>query len=267
MSRNVEIVEFWGGCQLDKPPFVHPDDVPVLKSRFGDLAKDLARSFDDFVASARFGQFGDKNFHFSLYPHPFAGDLSRADIFLLQLNPGMNLADYHVEWNGPAFRSIMTRNIRQNLEGVEFPFWPLDPKLCGTTGFRWWESKLRDVCTIIAQKKYNGRYLEALRELSRRLAVIELVPYHSIAFDSGSLIRELPSAKAAIRFVTNDLLKRVRSGRALIVAVRGIKDWGLSGPNIKGVVAYSGGLTRGSSLSSRTPGGKAILDYLGVDYQ
>jgi hypothetical protein len=122
MSRNVEIVEFWRACQLDKPPFVHPDDAPVLRSRFGDLTKDLPHDFDEFVASSRFGQFEDKKFHFSLYPHPYAGDLGKADIFLLQLNPGMNLADYHVEWDGPAYRSILTQNIRQDLEGWEFPF-------------------------------------------------------------------------------------------------------------------------------------------------
>jgi hypothetical protein len=173
MSRNLEIVEFWKACQLEKPPFVHPEDAPVLKSRFGDLSKDLPGSFKEFVASARFGQFADKNFHFALYPHPYAGDLSRADIFILQLNPGMNLAHYHVEWNGPAFRSIMVRNMRQDLEGRDFPFWPLDPDLCGTPGFRWWESKLRDVCTIIAQKKYDGRYVEGLRAMSQRLALIE----------------------------------------------------------------------------------------------
>ena len=144
MSRNLEFVEFWKACQLEKPPFVHPEDAPVLKSRFGDLSKDLPNSFKEFVASVRFGQFADKNFHFALFPHPFAGDLSQADIVILQLNPGMNLANYHIEWNGPAFRSIMERNFRQDLQGSDFRFWPLDPDLCGTPGFRWWESKLRE---------------------------------------------------------------------------------------------------------------------------
>jgi hypothetical protein len=130
----------------------------------------------------------------------------------------------------------------------------LDPKLRGTPGFRWWESKLRDVCTIIAQKKYNGRYVGALREMSQRIALVELVPYHSIAFDSGGLIRELPSAKVAVRFVNNDLLERAAAGRALVITVRRINDWGLRDSNIKGVVTYTGSLPRGSSLGSRTLG-------------
>jgi hypothetical protein len=76
--------------------------------------------------------------------------------------------------------------------------------------------------------------------MSRRIALVELVPYHSIAFDSGGLIRELPSARAAVRFVKNDLLERAADGRALIIAVRRVKDWGIGDRNLNGVVAYTG---------------------------
>jgi hypothetical protein len=79
--------------------------------------------------------------------------LNRADIFILQLNPGFNLNNYYAEWNVPAFRRKVERSIRQELDGAEFPFYSLDPELCWYTGYRWWEGKFRDVAKIIAQRK------------------------------------------------------------------------------------------------------------------
>jgi hypothetical protein len=76
----------------------------------------------------------------------------------------------------PTFPRRLIRNLRQELDGMEFPFVFLDPEFGWHPGFRWLEEELRDVATIIAKRKYNGRYLDALRELSRRVAAIELVP-------------------------------------------------------------------------------------------
>ncbi|ODR88489.1 hypothetical protein A8M32_26190 [Sinorhizobium alkalisoli] len=75
----------------------------------------------------------------------------------------------------------------------------LDPKWAWTSGFVWWENKLRDVARVIASERFNGHYGRALadlsfiewyaeegkRLLSRRVAAIELVLYHSFRFGSS----------------------------------------------------------------------------------
>lgn len=263
-SGLLEIIEFWRTISLSKPPFIHSEDLPAMQQYSPDLLTLPTANFRQFLASQRFGDFSDHRFHFSLLPIPYLGDLNRADIFLLQLNPGLNLINYYAEWNVPAFRRRVERSVRQELDGVEFPFYSLDPELCWYSGYRWWEGKLRDVATIIAHKKYNGNYFNALRELSQRIAVIELVPYHSIAFHQHGLIRALPSTRQAISHLNTVLIKKASSGKAVVIAARKVAAWGLRGTELKGVVPYPSALSRGSSLSSRTPGGKAILKRFGI---
>lgn len=123
-----DLVEFWSACDLSSPPFAHPDDRSAL-----DLGADAREQsligFEDFVAGPRFGDYGDQHFHLSLLPVPYAGDLARAEIFLLQLNPGFSLSDYH-ELRAPSFKRRLERNLRQELDGEEFPFLFLDPEFC-----------------------------------------------------------------------------------------------------------------------------------------
>jgi hypothetical protein len=214
---------------LRKPPFIHPEDLPAIQNHAAELLKVPATKFRQFLASQRFGDLTDHRFHFSLLPIPYLGDLNRADIFILQLNPGFNVNNYYAEWNVPAFRRRVERNVRQELDGVDFPFYSLDPELCWYSGYRWWEGKLRDIAATIANRKYKGRYLDALRELSRRIAVIELVPYHSIAFKEHRLVRVLPSTARARDLVQLNLLKRAPSGRVLVIAMRKVTAWGLPG--------------------------------------
>jgi hypothetical protein len=224
-----------------------------------------AANFQQFLTSQRFGDYRDHRFHFSLLPIPYLGDLNRADIFILQLNPGFNLNNYYAEWNVPAFRRRVERSIRQELDGAEFPFYSLDPELCWYTGYRWWEGKFREVAKIIAHRKYKGRYLDALRELSQRIAVIELVPYHSIAFKDHRLIRVLPSTAQAKNLVHSNLVKRELSGEVLVIAMRKVAAWGLVGTERDEIILYPKGFARGASLGSRSLGGSAILKRFGID--
>jgi hypothetical protein len=153
---------------------------------------------------------------------------------------------------------------RKELDGVDFPFYSLDPEFCWCTGYRWWEAKLRDIAMIVAQQKYNGRYLDALRELSQRIACIELVPYHSIAFHEHRLIKILPSTSQAKRHLETSLLKRASSSKVLVIAMRQVTAWELHLVNRKGLVVYRPPAhSRRQASSSRTPGGRAILKRLG----
>jgi len=203
------IVEFWARCPLSKPPFVHPDDRPALQ-QYSRSKPDLATydDFQSFVTSPRFGAFSDSHLEFSLIPVPYAGDLARADIFVLQLNPGLDFIDYWAECCRPEFKMRLESNLRQRFSDVEFPFLYFDPQFCWHGGFTWWERKFREVASEIAKLKFRGCYFDALRDLSRRVAMLELIPYHSISFSDHRVLPHLPSAKQAQMFARGELSTR-----------------------------------------------------------
>jgi hypothetical protein len=116
-----EIVEFWKGWSLSGPPLVHPQDLPALKTRVAKLLEEPPTNLRRFIASKRFDP-EDRDFHFSLLPSPYVGDVCRADILLLLLNPGFKPADYYAEWSVPEFRDRVVSNLYQRFNGVEFPF-------------------------------------------------------------------------------------------------------------------------------------------------
>jgi len=153
--------------------------------------------------------------------------------------------------------------IRQDFAGTEFPFISLNPEFCWTPGFQWRERKLRKVLTCIAYEKFEGRYLDAMKYLAKRMACIEMVPYHSQNFNGYGIVKELPSAKAAREYVSKVLVPKARRGEIKIIATRKVVDWALP-KDCKHVVRYQGGLTRSAPMGPSTPGGTAILKRLGI---
>ena len=258
-----EFITFWRHCRLTARPFAHPDDLLILRQRDGRFIDSEPSNFDTFVAGPRFGNFDDHRLHLSLLPLPYDGDLRHAEIVIFLLNPGFSYCDYWAETRIPAFRQRKKNNLRQSFQGVEFPFWELDPQFCWHGGFVWWEKKLRNVAKIIAARKFGGRYLDALRDLSRKLACIELVPYHSQSFRAHELVEKLPSVKMVRKFVRESLVPDASAGRRTLIVTRQAKAWGLR-PVTGKVVVYEGGETRGASLSPNSRGGKAILRRYGI---
>ncbi len=257
------LIKFWQRCRLVEPPFAHPEDLPVLRQKGGRFIDVETTNFDTFIAGPRFGAFDDHRLHLSLLPVPYAGDLSHAEIVILLLNPGFSYVDYWAETKMPAFRQQRIGNLRQSFKGVEFPFLELDPHFCWHSGFVWWEKKLRDVITAIANKKFNGCYFEALRDLSTKLACVELVPYHSPSFRAHALIRQLPSADMMRAFVHESLVPDANAGQRTLIVTRQAKAWGFA-HSTKNIIVYRGGATRGASLSPNSQGGKAILRHYGI---
>jgi hypothetical protein len=142
----------------------------------------------------------------------------------------------------------------------EISFCLLGSEMCWRPGFVWWEKKLREVIGCIAEAK-NVSYAEAMQSLSQRLAVVELVPYHSGSFKAHKIIETLPSVQASRIYVRNTLLPKARRNDAVIIITLKIKAWGIRGGN---VVLYEGGETRGASMSVKSKGGRAILKRYGI---
>lgn len=100
-----------------------------------------------------------------------------------------------------------------------------------------------------------------MRSLSQRLAVIELIPYHSGSFKAYKIIEKLPSAQAARDYVQKAVLPKARRGDAVVIVTRKVREWRVGGKN---VILYKGSETRGASMSPRSKGGLAILKRYGI---
>jgi hypothetical protein len=257
------LINFWRRCNLAKPPFAHPDDWSVLRRYQGRYIDEEPKDFETFVSSPRFGDFTDKRLHLSLLPIPYGGNLRTADIVLLLLNPGFSFPDYYAETRVPQFRRHLEQMLAQNFDGMIFPFIWLDPEYCWHGGFRWWEEKLREVITIVANEQFDGRYLDALRDISKRLAHVELVPYHSLSFNAHRLIEDLPSVQAVRHFAQEALVKAANQGDKTIIVTRQVASWGLP-RDTRNLILYEAGHTRGASLGRKSRGGRAILDRYGI---
>lgn len=241
----IALTRFWRSCDLENPPYLHPcDDLPE------DSVQQGVHGYVDYVAAFEDGRLSDTAFHLHLLPQPYFGDLENAEVIILLKNPGFKPSDYRAEEN-PCFRQALVRNIRQETRSHMF----LDPKWAFTGGFNWWESKLARVARRIADNCFGGDYPKALADLARRIASLELVPYHSKRFKGTT---QLASACAARRFAREASRDRNRE----IVVVRAAKHWGIgNGPN---VVTYSAGQARGASFGPESPGGGAILALYGI---
>jgi hypothetical protein len=265
-----ELISFWRRFLRPlptTPPYAHPDDLPCLIEKYGQSKIAEPSNFDSFIASTRFGDSKDRQLHLSLLPVPYLGDLRRAEIVILLLNPGLSHTDYWGETKSPAFyepfRRRLEDSLRQSFSGQRFPFLGLDPQLCWWSGFEWWEKKLHDVAFKISRTHFNGSYFKALRDLSSRVACVELVPYHSSSFGAHSLIKKLPSAQMAVRFVQESLVQDAVAKKRTLIVTRKIEDWGFKrGAKSDGnLIIYEGGQRRGASLGVDTPGGRAILRH------
>lgn len=250
-----DLVEFWSGCQVAAQPFVHPDDLPFVKASLNPAEEPA--SFEEYVKGRRFSP-SDEGLRFSLLPVPYIGDLQNASIIVLLLNPGLNFSDYWAEFKVPEFCARLKANLRQSFDDVEYPFPFLDPQFCWHMGFNWWERKLRGVLFEIAAHKCGGRYVDALQFLSKRLACVELVPYHSVTFRDGSLINKLPSTQQARTYVHQHLLPDAVAGKKTLIVARQKDGWRLN-EEAGDLVIYKGSETQAAHLTGKSRGGSAIL--------
>jgi hypothetical protein len=261
INMSESLIEFWKRCEFQNQPYVHQDDREALQKR-GRWIKEDATDFSTYIAHPRFGRPDDDQLHLSLLPVPYVGDLVKAELVILLLNPGFDYSDYWAETMVPDFRSRLIETTHQSLASREYPFWALDPSFCWHTGFMWWERRLREVIQQIAASKFGGSYKDALRDLSGKLACVELIPYHSASFRDHRLIEHLPSVMHAKNFVLKTLLPEAKVGKRTLIVTRRAGDWGLKDED--NVIVYGGGHTRGASLSPRSRGGKAILRRYGL---
>jgi hypothetical protein len=257
---EMNLLSEWARWKPGKPPFVLEADRECLRSARGD--RDIAAfgSWRTAVADPNFCKPNDTRLHLGLLPMPFIGDLRRASVYVLLLNPGWGPHDHYGEYEVPAYRKALLSNLKQTFSRAAIPFLFLDPRYSWHGGFRWWHGKLAKVILELSTSQQIP-FATARAQLASKLASIELFPYHSSRFrDSGGWLRRLKSVELARAFVLNVVLPRIEHGEAIAIVARKAELWGL--PTLPGVVRYSGQEARAAHLTPDSPGGRLILERL-----
>jgi len=257
----MDLLSEWKDWTPGKPPYMLDADRETLESERSKKATITFKSWKKAFTDEAFCRPGDKKLHLGLLPQPFIGDISRASIYVLSLNPGWGPHDYFGEYKVPEYRAALLANLKQRFDGTDFPFLLLDPRY--SWGFRYWHRKLSAIILELS-KKWEVSFADARRVLASQLASIELVPYHSPTFhDGGGWLKrcELESVRLARTFVGEVAYPRVMAGDAIMIVLRKEKFWNLSEKPNK-VIIYRGPQAQGAHLTPKSEGGAAILKVL-----
>jgi hypothetical protein len=250
----------WSNWSEVSAPYVLEEDRTVLTSPRSTKATVTYKNWSEVYKAKDFAAPGDTRLHLGLLPHPFCGDVKNAEIYILMLNPGYGPHDYFGEYEVPEYRKAVLANLKQTFTSETLPFFLLDPQFSWHGGFNWWHGKLAGVIKELAHSR-GVSFAEARSELGRKIASIELLPYHSTSFRDGDhWIRDLQSVKLARYYVKDYVLPRVANDKAIAIVTRQASVWNL--PEHSGVIRYSGQEARAAHLSPSSPGGKAILGHI-----
>ena len=256
----MSLLTAWHGLQFDSPPFLLDEDKTLLSVPSAAKLVASYRSWQEFTEDKNFGRSGDRRLHLGLLPVPFIGDMEKAKVVLLLLNPGLDPADYFGELEVPDFRSRLVDNLRQDFNRREYPFLYLDPSIAWHSGYRYWHGKFQGIIAELA-KRWGVTYAEGRLRFSKKVACVELFPYQSVRCSLPERIRrELPSAKLARDYVRDVLKPRSVVGEVLLIVMRQTEEWNLSESEY--VVIYKGAETRAAHLTPASRGGRRIVEFL-----
>jgi len=238
---------------------LYPGDegIKEKKKRNGEPYTVSFSNHEDYVNSKYFGITTDSKLHLGISPHPYAGNLERAKIFILSLNPGLHPGEYILDID-PKFIEIHNKNLRQ--EEMDYPFYFLNPYLSIHPGYTYWFKKFRDLINEI--KDHIGiKWVEAQKRLSRLVATLELVPYHSQTYGlTDSILRELKSVKVMKDFVNTILVPKAEKKEILIIITRKIGYWGLKESD--NIILYKSNETQSASLGRNSRAFKPMMEMI-----
>jgi len=218
------IINFWRELDINNgQELIHPQDLQILEN-----VNRINLNFNNYVGNCD-NLFGDNyQLHTGLIPVPYAGDIRRARIYLLMLNPGFHPNDYYSENYCENYRNALIQTLRQENINNAFPFHYLNPEFIHTSGGEYWFNKFRDII-IQFSSELNLPYDISISFISQNICALELFPYHSINFQiNQNIINECPSINMIRGFVNNLLENREN---ILIECLRQPENWNLNGIN------------------------------------
>lgn len=247
------LIGFWremrGKLDKGEKDFIHDKDRKAFEGREDILIR--KRGFSEYWKDAGFYP-NDKRFHVNLLPVPYSGNLEKARVFILTLNPGFAPLDYLAEYENSNFRKAQISMLLQEEESEKFPY--LNPKFSWHGGWDYWTKKGR-LGGIIEEvsNRFNYTHKKSLSIISEKIAVLELVPYHSRFYKRKSdVFKKLKSPKVMKEFVHEELAGKAKKGEVYIVCTRSGKDWDFDKPKhskCENIKVYGGGECRGGYLS------------------
>lgn len=188
--------------------------------------------------------------HTGLVPLPYVGDVRRAKVYFLLLNPGLSATDYYAEYKADGFRVRLLANLRQDFAETDYPFFPLDPECAWHSGNAFWEKKLKHILLELS-KRSTCSHAEVRKFLAQNICAVEMLPYHSISLDLPSGALEEFSSVALARGCVQSLVPQAQAGNCMLVAMRQAKAWKVP-LDSEHVLQFSGGQARGAHLSTKT---------------
>lgn len=241
MTTSDDLIAYWSLLDYSKPPYVHPEDKGVRGENGVALQIGKALRLPDDACYETPKDRG--RFHVNLLPVPYVGDLKKATVFILMLNPGCGPVDYVAE-SDAAYRQAMIDQLSQSFEGKR-PFFYLRPEFSWTGGGQWWRNKLKPVIERFVAKGWSVS--GALDSIAARVAVLEYWPYHSVSANlHSSLLKESKSHRMVSSFALSELTAKAGRKECLVIVARAVQRWGvLEGPSI---VLYSPVEARQASL-------------------
>lgn len=211
-----------------------------LISFWSNLGPNNVHPTDDSTLLVRSG------FETRLIPLPWNGPIRTARAFVAFLNPGLDDKDVPYEAENDDF----CQKLRENLKGNS-PYVYFDPDFLNHPGAKW------------ARDTFGPDWPSSYAD---RICVIQLVAYHSS--DSSAphkLYNKLQSTAHMTNWIKETLLKRVRSGHALLVIGRGASRFDLEDePETETFIRYRNPEYRRAHMTKNTRGGDALRRYLGL---
>ena len=234
MNAIANLVDFWRQLDIDKGVRVHPSDRAAMQ--------------------------GESSFDTTAMPYPYVGDIQGADVWVLMLNSGIGPDDAKHEAQD-YFSERLRRNLVQDFEGEEFPMLSVDPRLSHTGTYAYYNGRNR-VEKLINQLAANRgvKEVEARKEISRRVAVVQLFPYRSKDGVPGRLLNNSVKSVALAKAAVKEAMQS-----KLIVVPRAATSWGFQyGVQSDNLFTFRGDQARSASLmpGGSCGGGDAILSRL-----
>lgn len=185
-------------------PYIHPDDDPFIR-------KGLRSHINECTVRAFLKHRKVTRIHTWLHPVPYMGDLQRADLVLLMINPTVTYEDYGTQAT-ESFQTELTAEIRQERRRCL----ALDPDFWWTSWFRYYGKLFGPTIRELAQSRKQNRY-DVLASIASRLAILELVPYSSARIETVEDISyKLPSSNLA-RAAAWEIADRAKQRKATVI--------------------------------------------------
>ena len=179
----------------------------------------------------------------SVYPQHFVGNIDKAKIIILSLNPGYSTEYYdayknRINKNGTKYE----QTIKENLEMVR-PFFHAF-ELSNESDLGYWGNKMK--CWVEDyDKKDNKKIIESLKKITENIALAEFFPYHSISYNdmydkigkstSSNSNRKIKDYLPTQKFLFEKIKKRIddKNDEVIIILTRSFAKWYEAIPELK----------------------------------